>query len=124
MPDELKRSETALPDATMSHSCADKRRWRAGWVWVALGAVIGGLSILSYSGPGETDMPPNPFSSEYGSILHIWFGFFATALVALLAAAIWSRGLMRAIGIGLLVVVCAANFVPAAHFLRYFSDLR
>jgi hypothetical protein len=85
-----------------------------------LGTLAGVLSVIIYSGPGQTDMPPNPFSPEYGSILHTWLGVFAIALAALIAAAVSCRGARRVIILGALLVLCGANMTPARHYLLYF----
>jgi hypothetical protein len=83
------------------------------------GTLAGVFSVIIYSGPGQADMPPNPFSPEYGSILHTWLGMFAIALAALIGAAVPCRGARRVIVLGALLVLCGASMTPARHYLLY-----
>jgi hypothetical protein len=85
-----------------------------------LGAVLGVCSIFLYSGPGEADRPPSPFSPEYGSILHAWLGGVSIAFAALIIAALSCRGKRRVAVIVMLVVLCVFSRTPARHYLLYF----
>jgi hypothetical protein len=93
---------------------------RYALIAVGLCAAVNTVLAGSASSPGVGDNP-NPYSPEYGWLLHEWAVSFAVASVALLGAVVLSRGWFRWLMIIVLVLTWSNGIRPAWHLVDYYG---
>jgi hypothetical protein len=92
---------------------------RYAFIVVGLSAAVNTVLAGSASSPGGGS--PNPYSPEYGWLLHEWAISFAVASVALLGAFVLSRGWFRWLMIIVLVLTWSNGIRPAWHLVDYYG---
>ena len=94
----------------------------ARYVLISIGlfAAVNTVFTGSASSPGGSNSP-NPYSPEYGWLLHEWAASFAVANIALLGAFILSRGWSRWVVIVVLLLTWSNGIGPAWHLADYYG---